>query len=139
MSGTARCNTNRNTNWGDVVHTGSTTHCANYYPLVYLNAGGPGNQIGLHGGSGQGILLVNGDLKMNGNFTYDGLILVRGTYQTGGGTMNLTGSMLSSLVDTDPNKWNGSLTVQYSSCAVNNALGNLAVTAPATYRGFIQF
>jgi hypothetical protein len=139
VGGTARCNTNRKTNWGDLVHTGSTTHCSSYYPLVYLDAGGPGNSIGLHGGSGQGILLVNGDLKMNGNFSYAGLILVRGTYQTGGGTMDLTGSMLSSLVDTDPNKWTGGLTVNYSTCAVNNALNNLAVTAPATYRGFIQF
>jgi hypothetical protein len=140
ISGTARCNTSRNLNWGDIDHSvGASTHCANYYPLIYLNAGGPGTSIGLHGGSGQGILLVNGDLKMNGNFTFDGLILVRGTYQTGGGTMNLTGSMLSSFVDTDPNKWTGALTVQYSSCAINNALGNLAVTAPATYRGFIQF
>lgn len=139
IGGVTSCNASRTTNWGDIVHTGSTTHCYNYYPLVYLNAGGPGNQIGLHGGSGQGILLVNGDLKMNGNFTYDGLILVRGTYQTGGGTMNLTGSMLSSLVDTDPNRWNGSLSVQYSSCAINNSLGNLSVSAPATYRSFMQF
>lgn len=139
IGATTRCNTSRNTNWGDLVHTGSTTQCSNYYPLVYLNPGGPGNQISLNGGSGQGILLVNGDLKMNGNFKYAGLILVRGTYQTGGGTMDLTGSMLSSLVDTDPNKWNGSLTVQYSSCAVNNALVNLAVAAPTQYRGFMQF
>lgn len=139
ISGVTRCKTTDRNNWGDLVHTGSTTHCSDYYPLVYLDAGGPGNQIGLHGGSGQGILLVNGDLKMNGNFSYDGLILVRGTYQTGGGTMTLTGSMLSSLVDTDPNKWTGGLTVNYSTCAVNKALNNLAVTAPATYRGFIQF
>jgi hypothetical protein len=139
VGGSSVCNTGRKTNWGDIVHTGSTTHCSNYYPLVYLDAGGPGNSIGLHGGSGQGILLVNGDLKMNGNFAFDGLILVRGTYETGGGAMNLKGSMLSSLVDTDPNKWNGNLTIQYSSCAVKNALNNMAVTAPATYRGFIQF
>ena len=134
----SKCNTKNNLNWGDLRHT-STTHCDSYYPVVYLNAGGPGHTIGLHGGSGQGVLLVNGDLKMNGNYQYDGLILVRGSYQTGGGTMNLTGSMISSLVDTDPNKWTGSLTVNYSSCAVNNSLKNLAVSSPSTYRGFIQY
>jgi hypothetical protein len=134
----SQCNRNTTTNWGDIRHTG-TTHCDNYYPIVYLNAGGPGHQIGLHGGSGQGILLVNGDLKMNGNYDFDGLILVRGSYQTGGGTMTLTGSMISSLVDTDPNRWTGALTVNYSSCAVNTALDNLAVTSPSTYRGFIQY
>lgn len=132
------CKKTLNTNWGDLRHTAST-HCDNYFPIVYLNAGGPGHQIGLHGGSGQGVLLVNGDLKMNGNYQFDGLILVRGSYQTGGGTMNLTGSMISSLVDTDPNKWTGSLTVNFSSCAVNSALKNLAVSAPAQYRSFMQF
>lgn len=139
IGGVAQCNTSKRTNWGDLVHTGSTTHCSDYYPLIYLNPGGPGNSVGIHGGSGQGILLVNGDLKMNGNFKFAGLVLVRGTYETGGGTMDLTGSMLSSLVDTDPNKWTGGLKVQYSTCAINNALNNLAVTAPTQYRGFIQF
>lgn len=139
VGGVSRCKTTDRNNWGDIDHAGAPTHCTNYFPLVYLNAGGPGTSISLHGGSGQGILLVNGDLKMNGNFQFDGLILVRGIYETGGGTMDLTGSMITSNVDLDPNKWTGGLTVQYSSCAVDRALGNLAVTAPATYRGFIQF
>ena len=139
IGGTSRCKTTDRNNWGDINHASGTTHCMDYFPLVYLNAGGPGNSISLHGGSGQGILLVNGDLKMNGNFTFDGLILVRGIYETGGGTMNLTGSMITTNVDLDPNKWTGGLTVQYSSCAVNKALNNLSVTAPATYRSFIQF
>ncbi|MBW8772549.1 MAG: hypothetical protein JF590_04550 [Gemmatimonadetes bacterium] len=106
IAGVSKCNTALSSNWGDLRHT-STTHCDSYYPIIYLDAGGPGHQIGLHGGSGQGILLVNGDLKMNGNYQFDGLILVRGSYLTGGGTMNLTGSMISSLVDTDPNRGGG--------------------------------
>lgn len=138
ISGVNRCNTNDPTNWGDIEHDAGHL-CRDYFPVIYLNAGGPGNDIALHGNQGQGILLVNGDLQMNGNMEFNGLILVRGIYETGGGTMTLTGSMITQNVDLDPNKWTGGLTVQYSSCAVDKALTNLAVSAPTSYRSFIQF
>lgn len=138
IGGVARCKIESTTVWGDVDHSSGHT-CADYYPVIYLNPGGPGNAIGLHGTQGQGILLVNGDLRMNGAMTFNGLILVRGVYETGGGTMDLTGSMITQNVDFDPNKWTGGLKVQYSSCAIEKALTNLAVSAPTSYRSFIQF
>ena len=132
------CATKRPLNWGDLNRT-STTHCETYFPIVYINPGGPGTAAVVHVDNGQGVLLVNGDLKFNGSNNYAGLILVRGQYESGGGDMTLTGSLISQNVDLDPSKFSGNLTINYSRCAVSTALNNLSVTAPATYRGFIQF
>ena len=139
VDSTGACKTSDQLNWGDAERGGSPSTCQSYYPVVYLNPGGPGNTVVVHVSNGQGILLVNGDLRFNGTNSYVGLILVRGAYESGGGTMTLTGSLISQNVDLDPSKFSGNLTVNYSRCGVNNALNNLAVTAPATYRGFIQF
>jgi hypothetical protein len=38
--------------------------------------------------SGQGILVINGDLSVTGNFTYFGLIIVRGKIHQNGGGMD---------------------------------------------------
>jgi hypothetical protein len=136
---TNACKTTDALNWGDGLRTTSPTTCQTYYPVIYLNPGGPGNVVVVHVSNGQGILLVNGDLKFNGTNYYVGLVLVRGQYQSGGGTMHLVGSLISQNVDLDPSKFSGNLTIDYSRCGVNNALNNLAVSAPTQYRGFMQF
>ena len=51
---------------------------------------GPGNP------TGQGTLIVTGKLTLNGNFNFNGVIMVLGTgevYRSGGGTGNILGAM----------------------------------------------
>jgi Tfp pilus assembly protein PilX len=95
------------------------------------------------GGSGAGVLLVEGDLTLLGGFSYNGIILVIGTgtvTKNGGGGGTLNGSMLvanmyttashTTLIPMGYNNppgpptigWNGggNATFQYDSCWINS-------------------
>jgi hypothetical protein len=131
------CRTKLNTNWGDPKRT-SSTHCENYFPIIYFNNGNSATTFQVHG-EGQGVLLVNGNLQFNGNGHFAGLILVRGSFAGGTGNTDVDGSLISLNADLTDDTINGNIDIDFSSCAVNDALKNLAVTSPSTYRGFIQY
>ena len=73
--------------------------CSEYNIVWFDAAGTAGNGIGLTGGEkGCGILIVEGNLSINGSFDWHGLILVSGNFQfTGGGGQDkiITGALLS--------------------------------------------
>ncbi len=79
---------------------------------------------------GQGTLIVRGNLEMNGSFEWDGLILVGGRIVSDG-NQTITGSLITGLNETlDPPEsvsdgqvdlGNGTFTIQYNSCEVQNA------------------
>jgi len=98
--------------------------------ITHFNGGGL--TIGAGTVDGAGIMIVEGDLKVLGTFTYDGLILVRGTTQIGDdsvtgsltaitGNATLYGSIWSENLNL---KVSGSAVVNYSSQAL--ALANQA-------------
>ena len=64
--------------------------------IVYFNMHGL-NTIKLAGQShGAGLLLVDGNLELNGGFTWYGVIIVTGALDyTGGGEKNVTGGVLT--------------------------------------------
>jgi hypothetical protein len=64
--------------------------------IVYFNMSG-GNTVKFAGGShGAGILLVNGNLEINGGFSWYGDIIVTGGLKfTGGGEKNITGGVFA--------------------------------------------
>lgn len=139
VTGTGACKKTDTSNWGDPARAGGTPGtCETYFPIIYLNNGNSATVYTIHG-DGQGVLLVNGNLRFNGNSHFVGLILVRGSFQGGTGNITVDGSLLSLNADLTDDTINGNITVNYSSCAVNAALNNLAVSAPAAYRGFIQY
>jgi Tfp pilus assembly protein PilX len=100
--------------------------------------------------SGSGILLVTGTLTMNGNPSWNGLILVVGkgnVQKNGGGNGTLDGSLLVANMFSDPGTWThpiplglnnppgtptiawnggGNATVQYDSCWANYMSQSLA-------------
>jgi len=91
---------------------------------------GPGNP------TGQGTLIVTGDLTLDGNFNFNGVIMVLGTgkvYRSGGGHGNIYGAMYVSKfsatgADTDlfgaptfDTSGGGTANIQYSSDAVDKA------------------
>lgn len=76
---------------------------------------------------GQGILIVTGDLRINGSDTWKGIILVGGTF-TSNGNNNIQGSLITGLnvklgmtVD-DQTVGNGNKLIQYNSCHIANAM-----------------
>ncbi len=84
--------------WGTPTSTGTSTPITYEGPMniVYFNMHGS-NTIKLAGQShGAGLLLVDGNLELNGGFTWYGVIIVTGALDyTGGGEKNVTGGVLT--------------------------------------------
>jgi type II secretory pathway pseudopilin PulG len=101
----------------------------NYWPVIHVT----GN-FSLPS-TGRGILIVTGNLTINGNRHWDGIVLA-GQRVTGNGNNTVLGATISGLdamIQNDPQAWanaqgrnsvgNGTKTYQYSSCNVAQALG----------------
>jgi len=86
--------------------------------------------------TGDGILLVNGNLSITGGFSYRGLIVVDGTVTLASnstGSIGIEGSVISSgnlSADSTQNSSNA-LTVSYDSCAVMDSFQSLPKTVLA--------
>ena len=91
--------------------------------------------------NGSGILIVDGDLEINGGMNYYGLILVRGKVSfTGGGSqaVNLYGSILAgedvTATDTSvSDTFGGSINFHYDVCALKRSGGNQPPRLLATH------
>src|SRR6185369_379883 len=68
------CNKASAMNWGDPVRHAPAAACETYFPIIHIT----GNAT-LSTGTGQGILLVDGDLTKSGNFSFYGVVIARGT------------------------------------------------------------
>ncbi|MBV9773613.1 MAG: hypothetical protein JO040_06665, partial [Gemmatimonadetes bacterium] len=101
-----------------------------YFPVVAIQA--PTGGVQFSGGYGQGILIILGDLHINGQFKYSGIVIVVGDLDVNGGAqvqgalIGLGDVALKSLpasVDKDPETslFNGNALVRYNSCTVATA------------------
>ncbi len=113
------CRTTTANNWGDPRDP--TAACGAYFPLIYH--GGPKLTI-QSGGYGQGILLVDGTLELRGNFVFNGLVVVQGTFQTQGNGNRIYGAVMASNADFDAQSLTGGSVVSNSTCAVERAILN---------------
>jgi hypothetical protein len=111
-----------NTNWGSPLAPAAA--CGKRYPIVHVGAG----TTTISGGSGQGMLLVDGDLTISGAFTYYGLIIVRGKMTTtAGGSPTVYGALLVQSMNFATTSFAGSANIYYSACALQrtrDAVGN---------------
>lgn len=115
---TGACDKSQPTNWGDPVNPGAA--CGQYYPFIW--AEGP---FHVSTGKGQGILVVNGDLTVTGNFEFYGPILVKGLLKSTGTGNKLNGGVIAAnaaIEDQGVSALKGNATINYSSCAVSKAL-----------------
>jgi hypothetical protein len=130
------CDKSGNWNWGEPLRPGLVVGCYGYFPIVYFDG-----SVVLNGnGYGQGILLVNGDLKINGTFDFYGLVVVRDDVDKGTGTANIHGALYAAnLLLGDDLSWiNGDQDVQYSKCAVESALAGSAILVRVGQRHWAQ-
>lgn len=130
------CDVANQFNWGEPFGGNPATEaCRDYFPIVYFSG-----STRLNGrGRGQGILLVNGDLEINGNFDWAGLIIVRDDVSRGNGAARITGAVLARNVDLrDPTTVTGNQSVFYSRCAVESALRGSAILIPVRDRAWAQ-
>ncbi len=141
------CDLTNNLNWGSPKElTGgrraASLACQNYFPIIHITVPGSGNRFQINANStGQGILLVDGDLHLNGDFDWAGPIYVRGEFTNNGGT-GVYGGVISmgAEISSDTDQYvSGNAEVTYSSCAVSRAIagasGNLPLR-PLANRGW---
>lgn len=109
-AGPGVCQTADSLNWGDPAPTGA---CGSYFAVVHAASG-----LVITGGSGQGVLLVDGDLTLSGGFRFAGLVVVQGTLRSGGAGGGVLGAVLARRIDLPPGS---PLEVRYSACALREA------------------
>lgn len=137
--GTATTCTYGTENWGEPLRAsgGGNTYiagCKDYFPIMYASG-----SVTLSKGRGQGILLVNGDVRLTGNFQWYGLIIARDDIVKGNGTFDMWGSVMSRNADvTDPNSITGNSNFQWSKCAVESALRGSAILTRTRERSWAQ-
>jgi len=129
------CDKTVNTNWGDGM--GTLPVCASYFPIIYISGSAT-----LNGDQGQGILLVNGDLNVQGSYQFFGITLVRGAFNTAGGgntDAHFYGAVMArDSAITGNNSLSGHATLMYSNCAILTTLQNTSAVSMMRSRGWIQ-
>lgn len=99
---------------------------------------GKGGLVDVLGGKGM-LIVVNGDVQMRGNASFDGIIITEGNF-TLKGTPTVSGALIS--LDTDGNNTidldasaiaNGHITVAFDKCKINTALAKFASASVDPY------
>jgi hypothetical protein len=126
------CDTSVQDNWGESVVPAAVAGCSHYYPIILAQ----GN-LSISGGSGQGILLVSGDLEVDGGFAFYGPVVVRGHLSVRGGGGRFLGAVKAASATLLPSGA-GSAEVAFSGCAVSSALLARAPAAPLPSRSWAQ-
>ena len=125
------CDTTDPDNWGEPVKSNGGA-CTSYYPVIH-SAG----DLIVHGGRGQGLLLVDGNLTIQGGLQFVGAVLVRGSVRGGPGGAHITGAVsvagqgpTASLLD--------GIVIDFSRCAARKALLTLALPVPIAERSWSE-
>lgn len=119
-------------NWGDGLNPASA--CGNYFPIIHLTGNTTLNTV-----QGQGILLVDGDLMVQGSYEFFGITIIQGDLKTaGGGTSeaHFWGMTMARNADLSTQQLTGTATLNYSKCAVTQALQRTGVVAQMRSRGW---
>ena len=136
VTGGGGCNTSNNMNWGDPTRNTPAGPCESYFPIVYISDTTASTHI--NGGVGQGMLLVDGDLQVDGGFQWFGPVIVRGHLTTQGTGGHFNGAVMAADVDLELNNLLGNALVTYSSCAITDATIGAAIPKRLTQRSWAE-
>lgn len=135
VDGAWECDTRNKYNWGDPLTPGAA--CGNYFPIIYAH-----QNLNINSSSaGQGILLIEGDLDLQGGFQFYGPVIVKGILSTQGTGGHINGGVIAANVNLDTSTVLGNALVQYSSCAVSRAILNnddLSRMQPLAQRSWVD-
>jgi hypothetical protein len=129
-----KCDKTVLTNWGDGDNP--TAPCGNYFPIIYASG-----TITLNNTQGQGILLVNGDLNVQGSYQFYGIVIVQGDLKTAGGgstEAHFWGGVMAKNADLSVQNLSGKATLNFSSCSILAALQAQSPISPMRQRGWVQ-
>jgi len=128
------CDKTVKTNWGDGLNPAAP--CGDYFPMIHV----AGN-LTTNNWQGQGILLVDGDLNVQGSYEFFGVTIVKGSLRTSGGGTSIAhfwGAVMAQNVDLETQNLTGNATLNYSKCAVLRALQYTQLAALMRARSFTQ-
>jgi hypothetical protein len=132
-----RCNQASQLNWGEpwrAPTSGVIPQCQAYFPVIYTVG-----DLQLQTGRGEGVLLVDGNLDIRGNFEFSGLIIVTGQLKSNGNGNKITGGVLAQNADLgDITTLIGNPVANFSACAVSKALSASASMRPLGERSWVQ-
>jgi len=110
-------------NWGDVLRNAVTPGlCETYFPIIHITGTGT---MELKNGTGQGLLLVDGNLKLTGNFEFYGPIIVKGNFNADATGNKVFGGVMAANEGcaTSPcNEIKGNAHIQFSRCSILSTL-----------------
>ncbi|MGH7717771.1 MAG: hypothetical protein ACREON_02850, partial [Gemmatimonadaceae bacterium] len=127
------CDLGNVSNWGDPRKNTPAGPCENYFPIIYATG-----DISISGGIGQGILLVEGNLSVQGGAEFYGPVIVRGRLTTTGTGGRFNGGVMAASVDLDQITALGDAVIQYSSCTIEKALNGSATPMLARGRSWVE-
>ncbi len=122
------CATEQPGNWGDLVRTGP---CGSYFPIVHAEG-----DLSVTGGSGQGVLIVDGNLSIEGGFEFSGAIIVVGDLRFGAGGGQLRGGVRAARVVDAGMGTDSYPSIVRASCALRAALLGTAEIVPVRDRAW---
>lgn len=131
-SGATVCDRSGTSNWGDPTGAGP---CRDHMPIIHV----PGS-LKVSGGTGQGILVVDGDLDASGGFSFYGVTIVTGTLKTTGTGAHFNGTVIvqgDGELDSQSTQAGNSV-VQYSQCRVQRAFDAALRIRPLDHRSWID-
>ncbi len=134
FGGPSGCDKTDLLNWGDGMNPLSA--CGDYFPIIHVTG-----SVTLNGDQGQGILLVDGDLQVDGSYQFYGITIVHGDLKTGGGgntDAHFWGGVLAKNADLSMQNLSGHATLNYSSCAILAALQATSPISMMRSRGWVQ-
>ena len=114
--------------------TGSFASDTNYWPIIHVyNRSATWNALWTLPNQGRGVLIVDGNLNINGSNQWDGVVLVGGQLTSNGnnvtsgtvmaGLNRLIGVSAAALLDAD---LNGQKSYMYNSCSIRKATSSMA-------------
>ena len=129
-----QCITNAWLNWGDPNRNPVTPGpCESYFPIIYA----PGD-LHITGGVGQGVLLVGGNLRVDGGFKFYGPVIVRGDLDTQGTGGHFNGGVMAANVNLQQNTFLGNAVVTFSKCIMAKVLSAVAAPIPMAARPWTE-
>lgn len=130
----AACDKTVLTNWGDGMNPASA--CGNYFPIIHITG-----DATLNGDQGQGILLVDGTLSVQGSYQFFGIVIIQGDLKTAGGgstDAHFWGGVMAKNADLSIQSLSGKATLNYSSCSILAALQATSPISMMRSRGWVQ-
>jgi hypothetical protein len=142
VDGAGNCTTSIN-NWGEpwrLPQLGTVVACVSRAPVIHIKgdfkvtSGGGGRR-------GQGILLVDGDFDIAGNFEFAGIVIALGAVKMTGTGNKITGAVLTNSMNgaaIEESAISGNPNVLYSACAIAAVVAGNANARPLAERSWVQ-